>query len=236
MWRAHPFIGFSVGLVLTCLVASPSADAAKRLPCSKKGSRTVAQTARARVIEVRSKEHEGYDVLGCLHRLDRFVFLGFNDRGFDEPEPEIVEQVRLKGSLVGYGRSSFTKRDEEYEIYVTDLSTGRARRSFPSAWRGQQAKDICARTSSSCYGDGWPTDLVLKANGAVAWIVETHYATEDRPSCGSKSPCFHVYKASAKSKMKLIDGGATIDPESLVRSGSKIYWRNGEQIRSAGLY
>lgn len=70
-------------------------------------------------------------------------------------------------------------------------------------------------------------NLVLKADGAVGWIVVTNQLTP--PVVGYE---VHAVDASGS---KLLDSGARIDPSSLALGGSSLYWTDAGQVRSARL-
>jgi hypothetical protein len=71
------------------------------------------------------------------------------------------------------------------------------------------------------------TDLELSSEGAVAWIVSGRPDDDDY---------FYVQKTDGTADGQVVlDEGAAIDPRSLAISGRRIYWTNGDQVRSAVL-
>ena len=69
------------------------------------------------------------------------------------------------------------------------------------------------------------TDLVLKSNGSLAWIVDIG------SSVGSNRQVIAV----DSSGRRLLDSGGDIDPESLTLRGSTLTWTKSGVSRSASL-
>jgi hypothetical protein len=95
--------------------------------------------------------------------------------------------------------------------------------------RNAPAADVLpAKTENP--GDGF-TDLetiVLKADGAVAWIGRGGYQSR------SETDNLQVRRITAKGKSEVLDSGASIAAKSLALAGDgRLYWANGTVIKSA---
>lgn len=72
------------------------------------------------------------------------------------------------------------------------------------------------------------TDLVLRGDGALAWIVETR----DSPSA---APRYQVRASPSATASTLLAEGSDIAPGSLALAGSTVYWTQAGAPRSASL-
>ena len=72
------------------------------------------------------------------------------------------------------------------------------------------------------------TDLVLRADGALAWIVELR----DSPS---SPPRYELRRALRGAAAELVAQGPDIAPGSLALAGSTLYWMQGGTPRSSPL-
>jgi hypothetical protein len=73
-------------------------------------------------------------------------------------------------------------------------------------------------------GIGATAAIVVKSDGAVAWIVETR----------QEEGTYEVH-AVDKAGSRLLASGADIDPSSLALAGSTLYWTQGGKPMSASL-
>ncbi len=71
------------------------------------------------------------------------------------------------------------------------------------------------------------TDLVLKPNGSVAWIV-------DRLAFMGSPHTIDVVAVDSTGR-RLLDSGLAVDPTSLTLTGSTLTWRKGGATKSATL-
>jgi hypothetical protein len=71
-------------------------------------------------------------------------------------------------------------------------------------------------------GDGYVLDLVLRRDGAVAWINE-----------GGRGQ-YEVHAAD-RSGERMLASGTSIDPKSLKLGAGKLYWAQGAKPFSASL-
>jgi hypothetical protein len=82
-------------------------------------------------------------------------------------------------------------------------------------------------------GVGNVVAIVVKSDGAVAWIAEDYERTLGTGT-PSVTPYFDV-EAVDKSGSRLLASGTDIDPSSLALAGNTLYWMQGGQPASAPL-
>ncbi|MDQ3870978.1 MAG: hypothetical protein M3301_05090 [Chloroflexota bacterium] len=195
----------------------PSASAAARerrsLPCATKGARALLATRHARVIE---KRHRVY---ACLYPRGRRFLLG--TRRGDNYDARRVTNLRLTGRFVGYVR----RRASGLRVTSRELRRGRIVRDARAA--------VASRVGFQAV-----TDLTLKPNGSVAWIVRT--VPIDVPLNlyrfpGDTLPDYEVGK-SDRAGPGLLDRGHDITAGSLTLTGSIASWTKAGSGYSAVLY
>jgi hypothetical protein len=125
---------------------------------------------------------------------------------------ESVENVALAGTVVAYERTSATgalqtHAGAEYSIVVRELRTGRTLEKVPTGTNSVLAESA---------GSGPATALVVKSDGAVAWIVQKN-VHEGK---------YQVH-ALDRSGARVLAVGPDIDPGSLALAGSTLYWTQG---------
>jgi hypothetical protein len=134
------------------------------------------------------------------------------------------------------------KSTYEFEIWVEDLRTGHLLHKVPTGTPRE------AETKYYKYvGVGGVVALVLKSDGAVAWIAEDDERSSGRQT-GPEVLYFDVY-AVDRSGTRLLAAGTNIDPASLALStggsgigsysrtvvGSTLYWTQGSSTFSTAL-
>jgi hypothetical protein len=147
-------------------------------------------------------------VYACLFESDRRVLLGRNH------DDETVDLPRLAGPFVGYARSFCGIGGCQAQIRVVDLRDGSELRD-PGAAPGPPA------------GPNLATDIELKENGSVAWIV-------GRSEWFKPGSLTHELWVSDSQGLRRLDAGA-LEPKSLALSGSSLSWRHGSQTLTATL-
>jgi hypothetical protein len=210
-----------VALILAALLGLFTASAAYaghktqstcRLPPH---SRMLVADTQAQVYEKLETEAQERGIFGCAFGSRHTSFLG-------EPLPNVgtssgIEGIQLEtlsGSMVAY-RYSLAGPNNSYEdIIVRNLSNGRMHKLVTGT---------AIHPEPSFEGIGPARAIVVKADGAVAWIVETNstpsreYAVEAVDSAGTR----------------LLAEGAAIDPSSLALTGSTLYWTQGGKPMSS---
>jgi hypothetical protein len=190
------------------LAHPPAADAAKRLPCSKKVSKNIVADAHNRVFEAfRGDEHLIY---GCRYSRNRRFLLASSreseDISFDVFDP------RLEGRYAGLVIRKCTKaRFCDIAVNSWDLKTGRLRAGITLHRNPIQAP---------------PTDFDLSARGSLAYIAP-------RTTGGG----YEVAKveSDAPGTPVVLDSALDIYPTSLGVGGSTLYWTKEGIPRSASI-
>ena len=144
----------------------------------------------------------------CLFSENERYLLG---RNWDD---ESIEISRLTAPYVAYVSRATACCSA---IDVRDLRDGALLRS--------------AGASETMRAPGAPqdvTDLVLMANGSVAWIV-------DLPAFIDLAPHGVEVVAVDSSGRRLLDSGVDVEVQSLELNGSTVTWRKAGQTRSANL-
>lgn len=125
----------------------------------------------------------------------------------------------LAGATVAYAESRsgfgyFAPEPESDDVIVVDLSTGR------------RLHDVATGTVSCGHypglsGVGPVRSLVLKQDGAVAWIAE-----HVQSLCSSPRGICELHALDSHGE-RVLAIGPDIDPHSLTLLGSTIYWKQG---------
>jgi hypothetical protein len=125
------------------------------------------------------------------------------------------EQEILGGPLVAYGEASGDETERFYRVIVRNLRTGHVIREVPTG--------TPVPPSNAVVGAGPVTSIVLKSDGAVAWVLETG------------SPTTYQVHAVDKNGSRILASSGDIDPSSLALAGNTIYWTQGSTAMSARL-
>ena len=106
---------------------------------------------------------------------------------------------------------------QKWQVVVENLRTGRVLQRVPTG-----------TSSPDAVGVGPVVGLVVKSDGAVAWIVENEIPAQHVPA---------EYEVHAVDKAgdRLLASGSDIDPHSLALAGSTLYWTQGGKPMSAVL-
>lgn len=201
--RARLVLSATVALVAAAAGQTP---AQARVPCRPgPGTTTIAHSAKARIFEY---ERDGNDY-ACLYSNGHARYLSSS-------EHYAYRLVRFAGAYVAYVENIAAIDDH---IGVVNLRTGRI-------YSYQEVRPIengvCPQVDS----------LVLKGDGAVAWIG-TNFLAEG--FCLSPpGPAIEVRRYDRRG-LRTIDTGTGIVPTSLRLSGSRLRWQNAGHARSAAL-
>jgi hypothetical protein len=130
-----------------------------------------------------------------------------------------TEHVSLVGTMLGYAQLSTSSNGQgqgtgEWFVVVRDLRSGRVLHKLPTG----------ARESPEPHyiGTGPAVAVVLKRDGAVAWITENYERT-----AGGQT--FFEVHAADRSGTRLLASGSNIDPSSLALGAGTLYWLQGGQ-------
>lgn len=235
MRRLSPPIILAVVAVVAVSVPAPAADApARPRPSHHHGQRC---PVRPRRLVVRNHQAEiylgpdryvpGLSYRGCVYRVGRDKFIGYRHSVLGEDAGD-TRNIRLVETLVAREASAVTRNGAYFRVVVTNL-VRRGGRSFPtgSPSRAQEAFDAPVGQVNGLDGVGHTTSLVLKADGAVAWIVNDN-APPDPPT-------YEVIKADATGRPIVLAAGTDITPGSLTLSGSTLHWAQAASTHTATL-
>ena len=217
-------------LVLLLQVGSASAAPARHkanAKCPPGRSRLITADTQAQVY-VRpggSGPHGVYqaeEIFGCAYGGKRSYSLG-GPPGFDAEGGGESSHYTLAGVILAsenFGLQDFPAPglpERERYVEVENLRSGRLLRKVPTG-----------TSSSNSVGVGPVVTLVVKSDGAVAWIAgNTKEAAEHATS-------YEVHAVDDTGN-RLLSSGADIDPHSLALGGSTLYWTQGGKPMSAVL-
>jgi hypothetical protein len=203
----------TVGVAIV-LIASTSAGAQShhKAPdgCPPSGRHTViAADAQAEVYGVR-KNSETIEYRGCVYGHTRWFDVGGRSECLSAGGAcGGTDHITLAGTLVAR-ESSFVGSvlGTEWIIEVEDLRDGRILHRLPSG--------VTFPPNPKFVGDGPATSIVVKSDGAVAWILDTVQEHER----------YQVH-AVDRTGSRVLATGSDIDPHSLALAGSTLYWTQG---------
>lgn len=189
---------------------TPTGSSASAVACGPATAKTLAASARARVYE------QGNVVYGCAasgSAAARSFRLGNATRALREMR---VGPVAVAGDLAAYGLTSFGIDNVRAQVVVRRLTDGAQLQAFPAT------KAVGAESFESVGA------VVLKADGAVAWIAHV-------TSIGGRGQTTEVHSAPAGETNVVLASGSGIDPSFLHLRGSTVSWRDGAVTRQATL-
>jgi hypothetical protein len=196
------------------LVASSSAARHSGAKASCPLGRTaplVAADARALLFS----RSEGHEIFGCAFGHSRTTYLGQRyECGNGESGCGGVQQETLAGPLAAYESEHDPGGIPHRVVVVRSLSSGRVIRKLPTGTPHGPEE----------VGGGPTTAIVVKDDGAVAWIVETSGLPEE-----------YEVRAADRSGSRLLARGQDISPGSLALAGSTLYWTQGNKPFSSPL-
>lgn len=126
-----------------------------------------------------------------------------------------VNHLTLDGAVLAYEEfiSGVNRYEQQtgktvWRIIVRNLRTGQLLHAVPTGTPKQP--------NLRFIGDGATTMIVLKSDGAVAWIVD-HVEEKER----------YQVRAVDKDGNRVLAAGSNIDPQSLALAGNTLYWTQG---------
>jgi len=218
--------------LLTALVSTADARTDHRhiWRCRPHHPNLVAANKRAEIFEVGETEE------GVLHPEH------FDGCAYGSTHPYSLGLAHVIGSSSGVGGSdgytlagataAYTEDfldgpgevEERWSVRVVDLRTGRMIHNVPSGTAPCQSA-----SSWWIFGVGPVVALVLREDGAVAWI-----ASDQEQACPLPAGTREVHALDSHGE-RVLSVGADIDPRSLTLVGSSIHWRQGGQAHAAPL-
>lgn len=174
--------------------------------CASTGSRVLASSGETRVYRVHDRQ-----IYACRPDRRRLP-LGFA-RGSDG---DVVLRPRAAGKYVAFERAYQDELDRQNNVVVVNVESGRTVTSAPTG--------RLLNPDGPDSGIGPTTALVLRSDGAVAWIARDI----DSPSAET----LEVWVDKAR-KRKQLATGTTIRADVLKLSSSSVTWTQGGKLRRA---
>jgi hypothetical protein len=213
-----------VGLVVSGGPGLASARDDRAQVCgSSDGHTVIARDVRAIIYRTEELNLEFYGYWGCVYGSRKAFRLGRELVAGSPYGSLAVKNVTLVGATVAYEtESSTTLGNREVissmrNVVVANLAIGQTRHKVPTGTSRHPAPRV--------VGAGETRVIVVKRNGAVAWINDT-VQKENR---------FEVHALDATGE-RVLAVGSNIAPESLALAGSTLYWSQGGKPFSAVLH
>jgi hypothetical protein len=214
-------------LALTIPVESAGAVRAHKksyAKCSSGHARIVAADSQAQVFEAPAIASlpEYLDFIGCVYGQRRSYVLGIPP-SYGSPSSRAGTRLyTLAGPIVAFEEFSTTNLEPgiryEKEIVVRDLKNGKTLHKIPTG-------TPTTRPEEGDIGIGRALSIVLKSDGAVAWIALMGNGTKD-----------YQVNVVDKAGSRMLAMGSEVDPSSLAFAGNTLYWMQGGKPMSAVLY
>lgn len=207
-------------LALLLVGAAPSgAGSGHKAPtkCPQPGSHVVLADAQAQVYVTA----EGTTVRGCVRGRRRSYTLGeFYEEACSPSGCGGVTLETLAGTMVAYEELFSGGRQLSYAVFVLDLRTGRLLHQVPTG--------VLVKPLPLHVGSGPAANIVVKSDGAVAWIAENE-------ELSGKEVAYYELHAVDKTGSRVLASGPNIDTSSLKLTGSTLHWKQGGKRASAVL-
>lgn len=209
-------------VVLTLgLATSGSAGAAPRPQPCPATARILAQGRLGRVVDV---EHT---LVVCLPGASTGRAIGLTEAADGcVPDRCFTAAVAVSGRRLAFGVDSIGRDGLGDRIVVQDIVTGHYRRDFFNGTFHQADRARCGN-DGSYEGVGPTTDIVLRSDGAIAWIAQRLCAPAAEKS-------FEVH-ARIGGRTVTLDAGTGIGPTSLVLRRDGLLWTRDGTTRRATL-
>lgn len=210
-------LGFTLGMLAPTSVLAQGHHKAPR-DCPPSGRHAViAADTQAEVYGIR-KNSETIEYRGCVYGQTRsFVVGGVSECIGTDGACGGTDHIVLAGTMVARELSVASPvLGTKWLVEVENLRSGRVLHKV--------ATGITLPPNPKFVGDGPTTAIVVKSDGAVAWIVDTVQEHER----------YQVH-AVDKSGSRILATGSDIDPNSLAIAGSTLYWTQGGTPESGTL-
>lgn len=192
------------GLSLTAVGLAGGDATAAGVACGPRAARTLAHDAVARVF---ASDGSAYGcVVGRVGRI-RLGAVGLS------PGRARIEAVHVAGRIAGYG------------LLTSGVDTGVATVNVRRLTTGKLLRDRPATTTAGVEAFQSVDSLVLKSDGAVAWIATAQ-------SIGSPKFIRQVELLDRRGFRRL-DSGPDVAASSLTLHGSRLSWMHGASTRTA---
>ncbi len=200
----------AVGVFSMMTSVSVARSDRKTVRCASGNSHVVMADAKAQVYMAYPAHGYFLKIYGCAYGSHLTYLLGEEAR-FSSVGGGGIEHVELDGTVVAYEESQVVPCCRKTElIIIRDLRTGRVLHRVPTG--------IPAMPISGYIGNGPVVSIVVKSDGAVAWMVEAE---------GEPSPEYYQVYAVDKFGSRLLASGTDVSRSSLALAGSTLYWTQG---------
>jgi hypothetical protein len=231
MRRIAPFLAIALALLVPAWPAGAATGHRRASPkCPRANVRPVLADSQAEVYlapeDLALPEFLGF--YGCSFRHKRSYLLG-SPPAYSSTSGGGIRLATLAGSMVAYEAGSASSHyGTSWLVVVRDLGSGKVQHRLPT---GTPVHPEPARIEDGITkqntGIGPATAIVVKTDGAVAWIAQD--AVE-----GALPYAYQVH-AVDKTGSRLLASGPGIDPASLALAGSTLYWTEDGKPSSATL-
>ncbi len=169
---------------------------------------------------------------GCVYGSDRSVRLGSVTNEPVGSAPSIGSRhMTLDGTIVAYERYATASASGEgagyFEVFVRNLRSGQLLDRVPTGMPLEARRFY--------VGVGSVRTMVVKADGAVAWIALDFQRSEQLARLIGREVNYYDLYALDSSGERLLASGTELAPSSLALAGSTLYWTQGGRPFSAGL-
>jgi hypothetical protein len=208
-------VAISAFLVVLCVVARASGETtAAASNCGAGRSHTVLRSAQARVYR------RGVLIYGCAFATGKRRVLGTTY----QPQRSSsggggITHMRLTGRYAAVVSVFEDESGRLAGIYVTDLHTGRTSYHW----------EVGADGMNGSAGDADVTDLVLAANGSVAYIEGIGGPAHFNP------PTRLIVRRHDKRGDTILEDSPTVAPTSLTLTGHQLAWQTSDAVRTSTL-
>jgi len=214
---AMPTLAVLAVLVIGAAPSGARAGHKMLVKCSPAGSHVVLANAQAQVYIA----PDGTTVRGCVRGRRRSYTLGeFYEEACSPSGCGGVTLETLAGTMVAYEELFSGGRQLSYTVFVLDLRTGRLLHQVPTG--------VLAKPLPLHVGSGPAANIVVKSDGAVAWIAENE-------ELSAKEVTYYELHALDKTGSRVLASGPNIDTSSLKLTGSTLHWKQGGKRASAVL-
>lgn len=206
----------SAVLAATLLVtAAPAAARKPAFRCTPGRGHVIAADAQAMVYTIRSSE-ETMEYRGCAYGSSRSYYIGSKSECPGPGGCGGTGRLALAGTMLAEEDDYVTETEAKWWITVRNLRNGRVLHSVPTGTSG----------NPKLIGTGFAAAIVVKPDGAVAWITEY-------PGEVGKEYEVHALDSTGE---RLLATGTNIDPSALALAGSTLYWTQGGKPYSTTLH
>jgi hypothetical protein len=207
-------------VVLLSMTASEATGHSSRQSspkCAQRQGGVVVADVGARVYEAFPLNGDFLEVYGCVNGSHHVVLLG-EPASFSAVGGGGISDILLAGTAVAYEESlNVSCCSKRLWVVVRDLRTGRVLHRVPTG--------MPITPMRGYVGVGPVVSMVVKSDGAVAWIVEA----EDG------SPAMYQVHAVDRWGSRVLAAASDIGRTSLALAGGTLYWTQGGRAESAVL-